>query len=168
MEINNLKKIIIASISQNGVIGYENNIPWKSKKELLHFKNVTTGSPILMGRKTFDSIGKILDDRLNIVISSNKVRKSSNSNLIYFDSVRKSYLYLKKNHFNKVFICGGYRIYRNTIKHADEMIISNMHFDVMGDLKFPKINQKLWIVVKEEHYNEFTVIYYQRKNVQRI
>jgi len=67
-----LKKIIIAAVAKNGVIGRSNGeLPWHSKEEFQHFKNTTLGSPIIMGRKTFESIGRVLPGRTNIVITTN-------------------------------------------------------------------------------------------------
>jgi len=160
----NLRRIIIAAVSENGIIGNKNRIPWHSKAELSHFKNTTIGSAIIMGRKTFDSIGKLLPGRINIVITKNTPQKSKESNLLYLSSVGDAYKYLRYNKYTKVFICGGSTIYKNVIKHADEMIISHMKFKIMGDKKYPKINMKLWKVYKTENHKEFNVKYYTRIN----
>ena len=157
-----LKRIIIAAVSENGIIGHENKIPWKVSEELDHFKKTTLGYPILFGRKTFDSIGKSLKSRLNIVITKKPPKKIISENLIYFQSVKEAYNYLRNNQMEKVFICGGGSIYKNTIKHADEMIISHMNFDVLGNIKFPKINLNLWQIKNRKKFNGFTVIHYTR------
>ena len=141
-----LRRIIIAAVAKNRIIGNENQIPWEVKEELEHFKKTTTGYPVIFGRSTFDSIGKSLRNRLNIVITNNIRIKNKTDNLLYFESVKKAYSYLRKNNYKKVFICGGGIIYRNTIKHVDEMIISHMNFEISGDTKFPLINSKLWKV----------------------
>lgn len=161
----NLKRIIIAAVSQNGIIGSANKIPWYSKDELNHFKNTTFGSPIIMGRKTFDSIGKELKGRLNIIITSSPTERYSSKNILQFSSVTNAYKYLRYNNYKKVYICGGGRIYRNVIKHAEEMIISHMNFISEGDVKFPKINKHLWRIKEEKHQNKFTVKQYVRRNM---
>ncbi|MCW8848973.1 MAG: dihydrofolate reductase [Melioribacteraceae bacterium] len=157
-----LKRVIIAAVSKNGIIGKDNKVPWKVKEELKHFKETTTGHPVLFGRKTFESIGKPLRDRLNIVISSHTA-KFERPNVLYFGSVKHAYSYLRKKQHEKVFICGGSQIYSNAIKHADEMLISHMSFDAEGDTKFPKINSKLWKITTTKTYDKFTLIKYSRK-----
>lgn len=159
----NLKRIIIAAVSQNGIIGQDGKIPWHSKEELNHFKETTLGSPILMGRKTYTSLGKPLPGRLNIIISRNSHEKKG-TNLLYFSSVKSAYQYLRNNNYTKVFICGGSSIYRNVIKHAEEMIISHMNFESIGNAKFPRINPKLWKKKKEKLHNDFIVQRYVRIN----
>lgn len=161
----NLKRIIIAAVSQNGIIGNGNKIPWYSKDEFDHFKNTTFGSPIILGRKTFDSIGKELKGRLNIIISKLLVENHSSKNILQFQSISDAYKHLRKNNYKKVYICGGGRVYSNVIKHADEMIISHMNFDSEGDINFPKINRTLWRIKKETEYKEFIVKHYLRRNM---
>jgi dihydrofolate reductase len=160
-----LKRIIIAAVSQNGVIGSKNKIPWHSKEELNHFKKTTLGFPIIMGRKTFESVGIELLGRLNIIISTKSRVTANKVNLHSFNSVRKAYQFLRKNNYQKVFICGGSRVYNNAIKHADEMIISHMNLEVIGDSKFPKINLKLWKITDEKSHKEFIVKHYVRRKM---
>ena len=157
-----LKRIIIAAVSANGIIGDKNHVPWKVKEELKHFKATTTGYPVIFGRKTFESIGTPLSNRLNIVITS-QTKIFDQRNVLSFDSVKKAYNYLRKKQFEIVFICGGSQIYSNTIKHAEEMLISHMIFDVEGDKKFPQINPKLWKITYKKTYDKFTLIKYSRK-----
>ncbi|MDX1702100.1 MAG: dihydrofolate reductase, partial [Melioribacteraceae bacterium] len=124
MVTHGLKRIIVAAVAQNGVIGNNNRIPWDSREELRNFRDITLNSPIIFGSKTYDSLKKKLDKRLNIVISSTPERYRSNNEVISFNSLKNAYYYLRKNNYEKVYICGGGRIYRNSIKHAEEMIIS--------------------------------------------
>lgn len=157
-----LKRIIIAAVSKNGIIGKDNKVPWNITEELKHFKETTLGHPVLFGRKTFESIGKPLISRLNIVISSKPI-KFEQKNVIHFESIKNAYSYLRKKQFEKVFICGGSQIYSNTIKHAEEMIISHMLFNSEGDTKFPKINLKLWEIIDQKRFDNFIVTNYSRK-----
>lgn len=165
MVTKDLQRIIIAAVSQNGVIGHKNQIPWFSKEELRHFKATTFGFPIILGRITFDSIGKELKGRLNIIISANSKKNTNHEDKIYFSSVRKAYQYLRNNNYKKVFICGGSRVYKNVIKHCDEMIISHMNFSIDGESKFPNINLSLWKVIKEKSHKDFTVVHYVRRKM---
>lgn len=162
MEKVKLKRIIIAAVSQNRIIGNNNSIPWHSKSELLHFKTTTMGFPIIMGRMTYEAIGKKLEGRLNIIISRNDKLIQSNKNILQFNSVNQAYKFLRAHNYKKVFICGGKSIYTNCIKHAEQMIISEMKFEIDGDTKFPKINKNIWNEVKSTSKKEFIVKYYER------
>jgi len=157
-----LKKIIIAAVAKSGVIGNKGKIPWYSQKELKHFKNTTTGSPIIMGRVTFESLSKPLINRINIVVSKNKKLQFTDSNVLIFKSLKKAYRYLDKKKYKKVFICGGESIYKTSINNADEMIISKMKIEVDGDTKFPKIKKKIWELHKITKQQEFKIQYYRR------
>ena len=158
-----LKRIIIAAVSRNGFIGNRNSIPWNSKEEQKSFRKITLGHPVIMGRNTFSSLPKILDKRLNIVISRKPDLRNNKKPIICFDSLHKAYQFLRLNNHKKVYICGGGRIYRNSIKHADEMIISHMKFNSRGDIRFPRINPKMWNIVKEKEFKDFVIRYYSRK-----
>ncbi len=162
-----MKKIIIAAISSNGIIGSNNKIPWNIKEELHHFKNTTTGFPIIMGRKTFESLRKPLANRLSIIISKNGKYKVQNKNALVFSSLGNAYKYLRKENYSKVFICGGTSIYNIAIRNADEMIISFMKFEAEGDKKFPKINSRHWKVYKKEEYGNFVVHYFRRIKINK-
>ncbi len=158
-----LHRIIIAALSPNGVIGNKNKIPWKSKEELQHFKKSTLGYPVIFGRKTFENLKSPLEKRLNIIISNSNKKFSNNPNVLQFKSLYLAYKYLRLNHYKKVFIAGGSIIYRNAIKHAEEMIISRMKNEFEGDKFFPKINKRIWNVVDKNDYNEFIVFHYIRR-----
>ncbi len=162
-----MKKIIIAAISSNGIIGSNNKIPWNIKEELLHFKNTTTGFPIIMGRKTFESLRKPLANRLSIIISKNGKYKVHNKSALVFSSLGNAYKYLRKENYSKVFICGGTSIYNIAIRNADEMIISFLKFEAEGDRKFPKINYRLWKVYRKEEYGNFVVHYFRRIKINK-
>jgi dihydrofolate reductase len=160
-----LKKIIIAAVSSNGIIGNNGKIPWHSTQEFKHFKKTTIGFPVIFGRRTFESLGKPLKERLNIIISRN-LTYQSDQNILIFSSLTNAYKYLLKNNYEKVFICGGREIYISATKSADEMIISFMKITVHGDTKFPKINFINWTLTKTINFKEFDVCYYQRKKKQ--
>jgi dihydrofolate reductase len=161
-ERNNLKKIIIAAISKNGVIGSKGKTPWYSKSELNHFQKTTSGSPIIVGRVTFETLKKPLANRLNVIISRNKNLYYPFHEALIFSSLTKAYNYLERNNYEKVFICGGESIYKSAIKKADEMIISTMNFEIDGDKVFPKIDKKIWIPGKTIKRKEFNVEHYRR------
>jgi len=139
-----LKIVIIAAVSKNGVIGRTNGeMPWHLKEEFRHFKNTTMGFPIIMGRKTFESLGKPLKGRLNIVVTRNQNLKLEFDEVKKFYSLKESLEYCLSLGKEKVFITGGGEIYNQAIGIADEMILSFLSFDAEGDVYFPKIDQDI-------------------------
>ncbi len=159
----NLERIIIAAVSKNRVIGKNGNVPWNLKEDDVHFKETTINNAILIGRKTFQYLGKPLEKRIHFVITSTPEKFKNTKNVFYFDSVYKAYNALRKQGFRKVFICGGERIYTSTIKYAEKMIISHIKFEIeKGDTFFPNFNKKLWKITKQKKYKDFTVKYYNR------
>lgn len=155
---------LIVAIAQNGVIGKSNGeMSWHVKEEFQHFKETTMGFPIIMGRKTFETLGKPLKNRLNIVVSRNKSYKTS-----YEDVVIKSSLDLAIEHCDnlkstKLFIIGGGEIYKQAVPFVDEMIITFMNFEAEGEVKFPKINSDDWQIVKINSHELFEIYRYIRK-----
>ena len=160
-----MKIIIIAAISQNGVIGRSSGeMPWHLKEEFRHFKNTTMGFPIIMGRKTFKSLGKPLKGRLNIIVTRNKNLQLEFEEVKKFYSLKESLEYCSSLGKEKVFITGGGEIYKQAIDYADEMILSFLSFDAEGDVYFPKIDRDIWKEESREERSEFEIVKYVRKN----
>ncbi len=157
-----MEKIIIASVSRNGIIGANGKIPWHCKDELIFFKKTTMGFPVIMGRKTFDSLNKILPGRLNIVITRTKNKTNNNENIMIFNSLQKGIDYCKSQSFAKVFIIGGAEIYKAALNTVDKMIISKMVKNYQGDVYFPKVSWELWNEKLLETYPDFVVYEYSR------
>ncbi len=157
-----MKKIIIAAISKNNVIGNQGKIPWHSKAELKHFKQTTMGFPILMGRKTFESIGKPLPGRENIVITSSPGKLKNIQGISIFtdlESALKQY-----SDKEKLFIIGGGKIYNEFLPIADELLITRMPFEVEGDVYFPEISKIDYELKDIIDHDEFKVEHYVRKS----
>lgn len=159
----NFTKVIIAAIAQNGIIGRDGKLPWNSKEEMKHFQETTKGSVVLFGRVTFESFGKPLKERLNVVISSSTELAYDHENVVVFSDLDNAYKYLNEQDIDKVFICGGKNIYEEELSRADQMILSWMKFKAKGDTKFPEINFYEWNITGKKDYKEFEVIYYKRK-----
>lgn len=160
-----MKIVIIVAVARNGVIGRATGeMPWHVSEDFKHFKKKTMGFPIIMGRKSFESLGKPLKGRENIVITHNKNLNSEFDNVKFFYSFDDAINYCKSQVNEKVFITGGGEIYRQSISIADEMIISYMKFDAVGDVTFPKINDSDWQVISKEDREEFEIVTYRRKN----
>ena len=158
-----MKKIIIAAVSKNNVIGKDGKIPWHSKEELQHFKKNTLGFPVIMGRKTWEAIGKPLEGRLNIVVTHNEDYITSFNEVVIFYSLQQALDFCKTSVYDKVFIIGGGEIFTQILNDADEMIISEMNFEIEGDVYFPEFNGTNWILESSELFTDFTVHHYIRK-----
>jgi dihydrofolate reductase len=155
---------IIVAIARNGVIGKSNGeMSWHVKEEFQHFKSTTLGFPIIMGRKTFETLGKPLKGRLNVVVSKNKSYKSSYDDVVIKSSIEDAVEYCKSLEPEKIFIIGGGEIYKQAILFVDEMIITYMKFEAEGEVKFPFINDKQWDIEKIRDHELFEIFRYVRK-----
>lgn len=160
-----MEKIIIVAISQNNVIGVNGGIPWHSKEDFRHFKQTTMGSPLIMGRKTYESIGKPLPGRLNVVVSRTTEYEGEKENLIGFHSLRGAFEHCRQMGYEKVFVIGGGEIYNEVFNDVDKLIVSRMKLTVdNGDTFFPEIKEDDWNLDEVKHYDEFDVHYYSRKD----
>lgn len=158
-----MKKIIIAAVSENNVIGKEDKIPWHSKEELGHFKNITTGFPVIMGRKTWESLSKPLKERLNIILSRKTKIVDSHKNVLVCNSVEEAMRICEQKKYSIVFFIGGAQIYEQVISIVDEIIISKMKDKYDGDVFFPQINTTIWQLKSSENFTDFIVHTYIRK-----
>ena len=151
-------------MAMNGVIGKSNGeMPWHSKQEFSHFKKTTFGSPVIMGRKTFESLGSPLKGRLNIVLTKNKELNYRFEDIIVFDKLSEAYSLCEDQKYEKIFLIGGGSLFPVFMKDADEMIISIMDFNAEGDICFPKIDDNIWEINSKDKRNGFEIIYYVRQ-----
>ncbi|WP_185877518.1 dihydrofolate reductase [Blattabacterium cuenoti] len=140
--------ILIASVSKNGFIGKNNKLMWHLPNDLIRFKKLTLGKYILMGRKTFDSIGKILTKRTNIILTR---KKNKFLHLIEKKNIKivSSYEEIEHLYCKEIFVIGGGQIYNKMIKKAKKIELTLVHKHFNGDTKFPKININKWKKTKE-------------------
>lgn len=137
---------IIAAVSENNVIGAGGKLPFKQKDDLLRFKFLTTNNVVIMGRKTFESIGGLLPDRTNIVISHNAKTLAllRLKGAVVFDRLTRAIAYVKKTYTCNCYIIGGGQIYMQALPLADRLYITKVHATLQGDVTFPKIDTKIW------------------------
>lgn len=155
---------VIAAIAKNGVIGRSNGeMPWHVKEEFQHFKSTTLGYPLIMGRKSFDALGKPLKGRLNIVLTKNAGYDPGFKEVVVFNQMEKALEYCKEASYNRAFIIGGGKIFEEYIQLADEMILSFLNFDAVGDVFFPEIDESIWEVTSVDKRNEFDIKYFKKK-----
>lgn len=124
---------LIVAMSKNRVIGVNGTLPWHLPADLKHFKKVTMGKPIVMGRKTFESIGKPLPGRKNVVVTKNKDFFASGVEVVY--SLDEAFEHLKNE--SEVFVIGGEAIFRQSLSKADRLFLTEIEMEVAGDTFMP-------------------------------
>jgi dihydrofolate reductase len=159
-----LKISLIAAIAQNNAIGLNNQLIWHLPADLLFFKKTTLNCTIIMGRKTFDSIGKALPKRKNIIISSNL-----NFNAPGCLVVQNLQEAIAQADSEEIFIVGGASIYEQSMQIADKLYITHVHHTFEADTFFPKIDLKIWHnTSKEDHFKDekhaydFSIVTYEK------
>lgn len=150
---------IIAALTPNHVLGKDNKLLWHIQEDLKNFKNITTGNTVIMGRKTFQSIGKPLPNRNNIVISSNL---SLTTGITICPNLSKA-LETAKSFHKETFIIGGASIYEQALPLADKLHLTHLKKEYDGDVYFPKFKNEEWGIEQEQEYPEFTFRIYRRK-----
>ncbi len=148
---------LIAALSNNSVIGVNGKIRWELKEDLIHFKKITLGSAIIMGRKTFESIGKPLKERLNIVMT--RITKGLDG--IEEVSSMESAIKVGLNFSENIFVIGGQSIYETFLPISTKMYLTFINIEVSGDTFFPKWDKNEWEEVSRESFkNEMKEIDY--------
>lgn len=143
---------LIVAAASNGVIGKDNQMPWHISEDLKYFKAVTLGKPVIMGRKTFESIGKPLPGRSNIVVTRQPdwqaegvIRCSSlDEALIQGETVAA------ENNVDEVMIIGGAQLYHASLDRADRLYLTEIHKNVTGDAYFPSVEKSQWCEVSRK------------------
>ncbi|MDR0659842.1 MAG: dihydrofolate reductase [Prevotellaceae bacterium] len=156
---------IIVAVAENNVIGCNNQLIWHISEDLKYFKRITSGHAVIMGRKTFESIGKPLPHRTNIVISKNAELKPEGATVVpsLEDAIAKV------NPQEENFIIGGGSIYREAMCLADKLYLTKIHHTYEGDTFFPEIGNE-WKEISREDFEHgekfghpFSFITYERK-----
>lgn len=147
---------LIVAVSENNVIGYQNKIPWHLPADFAYFKKMTLGKPVIMGAKTFESIGKALPGRKNIVLNSDPNYKAQGA--IIVGSLEEA---LKEaGEAQEVMICGGASVYEQFLPRADKLYLTFVHHEFEGDTFFPRFKKEEWQEVsREDHASDADNIY---------
>ena len=160
-----MKISLIAAVAKNNTIGKDGKIPWHIPEDLKRFKKITSGHHVIMGRKTFESIGKILPQRINMILTSDKKYKVNNA--FVFADPQKAIEFAKKNNEKELMIIGGAKVYEYFLPKADKIYLTKVLKNFDGETFFPKINLKDWeITFIEKHIKDdppFEFINLERK-----
>tara|TARA_B100000809_G_C15127770_1_gene527021 strand:+ start:462 stop:953 length:492 start_codon:yes stop_codon:yes gene_type:complete len=157
---------IIAAISDGRVLGVDNELPWRLKGDMSHFIKTTKGKPVLMGRKTFDSIGRALPNRTNIVITRDKSFKADG--VLVAHSLDEAIAMVKDE--AEIMIIGGGEIYAQAMPLARKVYLTHVKANVKGDTYFPEMNLDEWIQESVEMFSAdddndhpFSIVEYLKK-----
>lgn len=140
---------IIAALGENNELGKDNKLLWHLPADMAYFKNTTTGCPVIMGRKTFESIGRPLPNRRNVVITRDETYKAASIEVLH--SLDEA-LELFKLYPLEVFVIGGGEIYKQALPRADKLYITRVHGEFEGDTFFPEIKKSIWQEVSRENH----------------
>jgi dihydrofolate reductase len=139
---------IVVAIDEKGGIGKDNQLLWHLPADLKHFKNITSGYPIIMGRKTYDSIGKPLPNRRNIVISRQQDLRIEGTEVV--NSLEDAIQLVAKD--EKAFIIGGAQIFSDAMHLGDTLHLTKVHHSFEADTFFPEIKSAEWQEIEREDY----------------
>ena len=141
---------LVVAVAENGVIGADNDLPWRLKGDLKHFKATTMGKPIIMGRKTYDSIGKPLPGRTNIVMSRRAGGVSDD--VVLVSSLEDAFRAAETTGADEACVTGGAEIYALALPYAHTLHYTRVHMDAEGDTLFPVFNQDEWTEVSSQRF----------------
>jgi len=135
-----LKRSLVVAVARNGVIGRDNALPWRLPADLAHFKKVTMGHPVVMGRRTYESIGKPLPGRQNIVVTHNRAYSAPGCTIVgSLDEAWRA-----AGSADEVCIIGGTTLFEETLPIADVIHFTQVEADVDGDTFFPPFDRSQW------------------------
>lgn len=140
----------IAAAGENRVIGKDNKMPWHLPADLKHFKTLTSGHPVLMGRKTYESIGKPLPNRTNIIMTRDM--NYSAPDCIIVTSVETAVSMASELDMDEIFVIGGAEVYRQLLPQIQRVYLTEIHHQFEGDAYFPELNTQEWKEVSRERH----------------
>ncbi len=160
--------ILIAAIAENNAIGKDNDLLWHLPDDFKRFKSLTTGNPIIMGRKTFESFPKPLPNRKHIIITKDKNYTTQFKNCDVVNSLDEALVETKNDSI--IYIIGGGQIYTLALKIATHMELTRVHESFNADAFFPEFDKNNWKLIAQEHHPkdekhkyDFTYLTYEKK-----
>jgi dihydrofolate reductase len=144
----------VVALSNNNVIGVDNDLPWNLRTDLNHFKEYTTNKIIVMGRKTYESIGRPLPNRINYIVS-NTIKDLDGASI--FESTEDALENAKEvcnmdENYDEIVIIGGGYLFRDTLSVTNKLVLTNVDCDIEGDVFYPEINLNEWKEIKSENF----------------
>ncbi|CUR55710.1 Dihydrofolate reductase [metagenome] len=153
--------VLVAAVADNGVIGRDGGLPWHLSEDLQHFRRVTTGNTVVMGRTTFDSIGRALPHRTNIVVTRNA--DWSHDGVLVAGSLEEA-VALAGEHEGDVMIMGGAQIYAAAMPLATHQILTEVHQSPEGDTSYPDWAVRDWVETQRERHEGYDFVWWERRS----
>ena len=160
----------VVALSNNNVIGVNNSLPWNLKTDLAHFKNYTSNKIIVMGRKTYESIGRPLPNRINLIVS-NTIKEINGAELFKSteDAINKAKELCINKNLDEIIIIGGGYLFRDTLSITNKLVLTKVDCNIEGDIFYPEIDLNEWKKLSSENFKkdsdndyDFTVITYEK------
>lgn len=151
--------VLVAAVARNGVIGVDGRLPWHLPGELAHFRRVTTGHCLVMGRRTFASIGRPLPRRTTIVVT--RQPDWTAQGVLVASSIREA-LVLADSRPGEVRVVGGAAVYAEAMPLADAQVLTEVPLEPAGDVRYPEIDPREWREVRREPHEGFDVVWFDR------
>lgn len=164
-----LEVVLIAAVAENGVIGSEGGMPWHYPADLRHFKETTTGHPVILGRTTYESIagqiGGPLPERTNVVLSTRDMDlpEGALQARSLQEAIDLAAADAEDRGVEAVYIAGGARVYEQFLRHADRMVLTEITETVEGDTTFPAWDAAAWREVARDERDELAFVVYERR-----
>lgn len=140
---------LIAAVAKNNVLGKDNKIPWHLPADMAYFSKMTTGHHIVMGSNTYESIGRPLPNRTNIVLAKDRDYKAEGC--VVVNSIEEATDYAKKNEEKELMVCGGASVYKQFLPKADKVYLTEINAEFDGDVFFPELGPQWKLVSSEKH-----------------
>jgi len=159
-----MKLSLIAAVAANGVIGAGGDVPWQYPEDMTHFKRTTVGHPVVMGRRTFESIQRDLDgplsERLNIVLTSTPQRLPDSVTAV--TSIAAALAEANDSGASTTYVIGGATVYEQFLPRADELLLTELTAAFDGDTVFPTVDWSCWTETERTTHSDFDIVRYTR------
>ncbi len=142
---------LIVAMTPDGIIGRDNDLPWRIPADLRHFKAMTMGKPMIMGRRNHESIGRALPGRTNIVLTRDQDYRAEGCIVVHTPEAALE----AAGDSDEIMVIGGAEIYRLFLPQASTLYLTRVHADIDGDVRFPRVNWSEWrLVAESQHSND--------------
>lgn len=159
-----MKLALVAAVADNGVIGADGDLPWHHPEDLRHFKRTTVGHPVVVGRRTYESIaarlGGPLPDRLNVVLSTRELDLPEGA--VRAGGVEEAVEVARETGSDVAYVVGGATVYEQFLDRADRLVLTEIHASHEGDTYFPKWDRDAWREVDREDREALSFVVYER------
>ncbi len=146
-----MRTSLIVAVAANGAIGREGDLPWRLPADLRHFKRLTMGHHLIIGRRTWESIGVVLPGRTMVVVTRDPAYRSGVEGVLVAHSLKEALRLAEGD--DEVFVAGGAALYREVFDIVDRMYVTRIDAEFEADTFFPDLDEDQWVVIAEEHHD---------------